>query len=67
MKVLLAYVSAGFDHFFFVDNTFNLPSGYAKDLCDRIIKSGLNITWRGILYPWKVLNLWILLNWKWSK
>lgn len=54
INALKTYVSAGFDHFFFVDNTFNLPVDYAKDLCDKIIESGLNITWRGILYPWKV-------------
>jgi len=54
IDALAAYVSAGFDHFFFVDNTFNLPPGYSKDLCDQMIESDLNITWRGILYPWKV-------------
>jgi len=54
IDALTAYVSAGFDHFFFVDNTFNLPPAYSKDLCDQMIGSGLNITWRGILYPWKV-------------
>jgi radical SAM superfamily enzyme YgiQ (UPF0313 family) len=54
IDALAAYVSAGFDHFFFVDNTFNLPSGYSKELCDQMIESNLNITWRGILYPWKI-------------
>ncbi len=54
IDAMAAYVSAGFDHFFFVDNTFNLPSDYSKDLCDQMLGSGLNITWRGILYPWKV-------------
>jgi len=54
IDAMTAYASAGFDHFFFVDNTFNLPSGYSKDLCDQMIGSGLKITWRGILYPWKV-------------
>lgn len=54
IEAMTAYVSAGFDHFFFVDNTFNLPPGYSKDLCDKIIQSKLDITWRGILYPWKV-------------
>ena len=54
IDALAAYVSAGFDHFFFVDNTFNLPPGYSKDLCDQMLGAGLNITWRGILYPWKV-------------
>lgn len=53
-EALTAFASSGFDHFFFVDNTFNLPPGYAKDLCEQMIESGLNITWRGILYPWRV-------------
>ncbi|NOQ18858.1 MAG: radical SAM protein [Desulfobacterales bacterium] len=48
------YVEAGFDRFFFVDNTFNLPPSYAKELCDRMVKAGLNTSWRCILYPWKM-------------
>jgi radical SAM superfamily enzyme YgiQ (UPF0313 family) len=48
------YVKAGFDRFFFVDNTFNLPPSYAKEICDRLIKAGLNISWRCILYPSKM-------------
>ena len=48
------FAKAGFTHFFFVDNTFNLPPSYARALCDRIIARGLDITWRGILYPWRV-------------
>jgi len=51
IDALSRYASAGFDHFFFVDNTFNLPKGYAIDLCDRMIEAGLNIAWRCILYP----------------
>jgi radical SAM superfamily enzyme YgiQ (UPF0313 family) len=51
IDTLAAYVSAGFNHFFFVDNTFNLPPAYAKDLCTYMIASGLTITWRAILYP----------------
>ena len=47
-------VNRGFRRFHFVDNTFNLPVAYARDLCHRIKASGLDITWRGILYPWKV-------------
>jgi radical SAM superfamily enzyme YgiQ (UPF0313 family) len=54
IDALAAYVSAGFDHFFFVDNTFNLPPGYSKDLCEQMIESDLNITYRAIFYPWKV-------------
>ena len=47
-------VARGFSRFHFVDNTFNLPAAYAKDLCQRIRASGLDITWRCIFYPWKV-------------
>jgi radical SAM superfamily enzyme YgiQ (UPF0313 family) len=54
VKVLSKYSKAGFDHFFFVDNTFNLPLSYAKHFCDKIIEEGLNISWRCILYPWKI-------------
>jgi radical SAM superfamily enzyme YgiQ (UPF0313 family) len=51
VEVISRWVEAGFDHFFFVDNTFNLPSTYAKTLCDGIIAAGLKISWRCILYP----------------
>ncbi|UCF84542.1 MAG: radical SAM protein [Desulfobacteraceae bacterium] len=54
VKMLSQYVESGFDHFFFVDNVFNLPLSYAKSFCDRIIEQGLNMTWRCILYPWKM-------------
>jgi radical SAM superfamily enzyme YgiQ (UPF0313 family) len=42
------------NNFFFVDNTFNFPSAYAKALCDHIIRADMHINWRCILYPWKV-------------
>jgi len=54
VQTLCKYAEAGIDHFFFVDNTFNFPPSYAKLLCDQIIAAGLKITWRAILYPWKV-------------
>lgn len=54
VRILSKYIEAGFDHFFFVDNIFNIPLSYAKSLCDRIIEEGLDISWRCILYPWKV-------------
>jgi radical SAM superfamily enzyme YgiQ (UPF0313 family) len=47
-------VARGFSRFHFVDNTFNLPVAYAGDLCQRLRDSGVDITWRCILYPWKV-------------
>ena len=54
VNMLAGYEKAGYDHFFFVDNTFNLPISYAKALCDKIIAEKLNISWRCILYPWKI-------------
>jgi radical SAM superfamily enzyme YgiQ (UPF0313 family) len=54
VDALSRYVEAGFYRFFFVDNIFNLPLSYAKDLCDRLAKAKLNISWRCILYPWRV-------------
>lgn len=54
VEMISQYVDSGFDHFFFVDNTFNLPSSYAKSLCVHLVGADLNITWRCILYPWKV-------------
>jgi len=41
----------GFTQFYFVDNTFNLPSSYAKRLCREIIAARLEIAWRCIIYP----------------
>lgn len=45
------HVAAGFDRFYFVDNTFNLPPRYAGDLCTALASAGLGIRWRCILYP----------------
>ncbi len=54
VEAISRYAEVGLDHFFFVDNTFNLPNSYAKTLCEQLISSKLKITWRCILYPWKV-------------
>jgi radical SAM superfamily enzyme YgiQ (UPF0313 family) len=54
IEALSQYAACGFDHFFFVDNTFNLPQGYAIDLCDRMIDASLRISWRCIFYPGRV-------------
>jgi radical SAM superfamily enzyme YgiQ (UPF0313 family) len=54
IRTLVKYVEAGWGHFFFVDNTFNLPAAYAQKFCEQLIAAQLNITWRCILYPWKV-------------
>ena len=51
VETLTAYADAGFNRFFFVDNTFNLPATHAEALCDGIISENLSIEWRCILYP----------------
>jgi radical SAM superfamily enzyme YgiQ (UPF0313 family) len=51
---LACCVECGFRQIFFVDNTFNLPPGYAKEICRKIIDRGLDLSWRCILYPGKV-------------
>jgi radical SAM superfamily enzyme YgiQ (UPF0313 family) len=51
---LARWRAAGFRQVFFVDNVFNLPPGYAQDLCERITAAGLDIDWRCILYPGQV-------------
>jgi radical SAM superfamily enzyme YgiQ (UPF0313 family) len=48
---LAALRQDGFRHFHFVDNTFNLPPSYAKDLCRKLIEAGLGLDWWGIIYP----------------
>jgi radical SAM superfamily enzyme YgiQ (UPF0313 family) len=51
---LARWRAAGFTRYFFVDNVFNLPEGYALDLCNGIAAAGLDIHWRCILYPGKI-------------
>jgi len=46
-------VAAGFQWFYFVDNTFNMPLSYAKEMCRKLIESELKINWRCIFYPGK--------------
>lgn len=41
----------GFRHFHFVDNTFNLPPPYAKELCRKLIEAELGLEWWAIIYP----------------
>jgi len=48
---LTALHHGGFRHFHFVDNTFNLPPSYAKDLCRKLIDAELGLDWWGIIYP----------------
>ena len=42
---------AGFKKFMFVDNTFNIPASYARELCRTLAKEKLDISWACIIYP----------------
>ena len=44
-------VSSGFSNFHFVDNTFNLPPSYAKELCRQIVERRLAVNFWCIIYP----------------
>jgi radical SAM superfamily enzyme YgiQ (UPF0313 family) len=48
---LKSFQQAGVRRFFFVDNTFNLPAGYAAELCRGMIAAELDIEWFAIVYP----------------
>lgn len=48
---LAAHAEAGFRKFYFVDNTFNLPLSYAREICRAILSAGLKMEWRCILHP----------------
>jgi radical SAM superfamily enzyme YgiQ (UPF0313 family) len=51
VEELARWRAAGFSHLFFVDNTFNLQSRHALELCDRIAAANLCLSWRAIFYP----------------
>jgi len=48
---IVQWRKAGVHQFYFVDNTFNLPASYAKEICRKLIDRDLNIRWWSILYP----------------
>lgn len=51
VKWLTTLRQNGFRHLHFVDNTFNLPPSYAKELCRKLIKADLGLDWWAIVYP----------------
>jgi radical SAM superfamily enzyme YgiQ (UPF0313 family) len=54
VKEVARQAKKGFQRFHFVDNTFNLPAAYAKELCRQLAEANLDIAWRCILYPWNL-------------
>jgi radical SAM superfamily enzyme YgiQ (UPF0313 family) len=51
IRWIASFEKAGVHQFYFVDNTFNLPPVYAKEICRKLIDEGLPIRWWCILYP----------------
>jgi len=51
VRWLTALRQNGFRHFHFVDNTFNLPPSYAKELCRKLVSADLGLDWWAIVYP----------------
>jgi len=51
VKWLASLRETGYRNYQFVDNTFNLPPAYAKDLCRKIIQAGLDVNLWCIIYP----------------
>jgi len=48
------FEQAGVRKVFFVDNTFNLPAGYARRLCQSMLEAGLSLKWCAIVYPMSI-------------
>jgi radical SAM superfamily enzyme YgiQ (UPF0313 family) len=44
----------GFQRFYFVDNSFNIPESYALELCEQLRALQPKVGWRCILYPHRV-------------
>jgi radical SAM superfamily enzyme YgiQ (UPF0313 family) len=51
MEEIESIIAKGIDSFFFVDNNFNYPPEYAKELCRRMIKNKYKINWMCYLAP----------------
>ena len=51
MEWIARWRKHGVRQFYFVDNTFNLPSLHAREICRRLIDEELDIRWWSILYP----------------
>jgi len=48
------FIDKGVTHFYFIDNTFNLPPSHAVNICKAIIDSNCEFSFRCIIYPMRV-------------
>jgi radical SAM superfamily enzyme YgiQ (UPF0313 family) len=54
VRWMQSHIRSGFRRFYFTDNNFNLPGSYARELCEQMLNSKLDISWRCIIYPVKL-------------
>lgn len=54
VKWISSLAEKGVTQLYFVDNTFNLPASYAMELCRKLQRASLRLTWWCILYPFRV-------------
>jgi radical SAM superfamily enzyme YgiQ (UPF0313 family) len=54
VEMIARHVKSGFNRFYFTDNTFNIPSSYASEICHRLLALKLELSWMCILYPWDI-------------
>ena len=48
---ITGWAERGIREVHFVDNTFNLPVSYARDLCRELAAASSGVVWRCIVYP----------------
>jgi radical SAM superfamily enzyme YgiQ (UPF0313 family) len=51
---IVRLAALGFQRFYFVDNSFNIPEPHALELCDHLRALQPKVRWRCILYPHRV-------------
>ncbi len=54
VKWIALWAGTGVRRFYFVDNTFNLPASYAKELCRELARADLGVRWHSIVYPFRM-------------
>ena len=54
VEYIARLAARGFERFYFVDNSFNIPEPHALELCEHLRRLKSKVRWRCILYPHRV-------------
>ena len=54
VEYIARLAAQGFQQFYFVDNSFNIPEAHALELCEHLRALRPRVSWRCILYPHRV-------------